>query len=169
MSASHVQIAELIEVALDDINIPPGNHRQDLGDLNGLAESIRTIGLVHPIPARQRDAGGYELVAGQRRVAAARLAGLTTLPAVVRCYADIESRKAMAVENLNRKDLEPLEAAAAYQELLDFGIGNEEVAALAGTSPQQVSDHTSLLSLPRKVRRELAGGATASPPALWVR
>jgi hypothetical protein len=49
MSASHVQIAELIEVSLDDINIPPGNHRQDLGDLNGLAESIRTIGLVQPI------------------------------------------------------------------------------------------------------------------------
>ena len=72
MSASHVQIAELIEVSLDDINIPPGNHRQDLGDLNGLAESIRTIGLVQPITVRQRDAGGYELVAGQRRLAAAR-------------------------------------------------------------------------------------------------
>ena len=71
MSASHVQIAELIEVSLDDINIPPGNHRQDLGDLNGLAKSIRTIGLVQPITVRQRDAGGYELVAGQRRLAAA--------------------------------------------------------------------------------------------------
>ncbi|HUZ70488.1 MAG TPA: ParB N-terminal domain-containing protein [Candidatus Saccharimonadales bacterium] len=71
MSASHVQIAELIEVSLDDINIPPGNHRQDLGDLNGLAESILTIGLVQPITVRQRDAGGYELVAGQRRLAAA--------------------------------------------------------------------------------------------------
>ena len=168
MSASHVQIAELIEVSLDDINIPPGNHRQDLGDLNGLAESIRTIGLVQPITVRQRDAGGYELVAGQRRLAAARLAGLSTLPAVVRGYADVESRKAMAVENLNRKDLEPLEAAAAYQELLDLGIGNEEVAALAGTSAQQVSDHTSLLSLPRKVRRELAGGAIDYPTALLL-
>jgi ParB/RepB/Spo0J family partition protein len=168
MSASHVQIAELIEVSLDDINIPPGNHRQDLGDLNGLAESIRTIGLVQPITVRQRDAGGYELVAGQRRLAAARLAGLTTLPAVVRGYADVESRKAMAVENLNRKDLEPLEAAAAYQELLDLGIGNEEVAALAGTSTQQVSDHTSLLSLPRKVRRELAGGAIDYATALLL-
>ena len=168
MSASHVQIAELIEVSLDDINIPPGNHRQDLGDLNGLAESIRTIGLVQPITVRQRDAGGYELVAGQRRLAAARIAGLTTLPAVVRGYADVESRKAMAVENLNRKDLEPLEAAAAYQELLDLGIGNEEVAALAGTSAQQVSDHTSLLSLPRKVRRELAGGAIDYATALLL-
>jgi len=168
MSASHVQVAALIEVSLDDINIPPGNHRQDLGDLNGLAESIRSIGLVQPITVRQRDAGGYELVAGQRRVAAARLAGLTTLPAVVRGYADVESRKAMAVENLNRKDLEPLEAAAAYQELLDLGIGNDEVVALAGTSAQQVSDHTSLLSLPRKVRRELAGGAIDYPTALLL-
>jgi ParB/RepB/Spo0J family partition protein len=168
MSASHVQIAELIEVSLDDINIPPDNHRQDLGDLNGLAESIRTIGLVQPITVRQRDAGGYELVAGQRRLAAARLAGLSTLPAVVRGYADVESRKAMAVENLNRKDLEPLEAAAAYQDLLDLGIGNDEVAALAGTSAQQVSDHTSLLSLPRKVRRELAGGAIDYPTALLL-
>jgi ParB/RepB/Spo0J family partition protein len=168
MSASHVQIAELIEVSLDDINIPPGNHRQDLGDLNGLAESIRTIGLVQPITVRQRDAGGYELVAGQRRLAAARLVGLSTLPVVVRGYADIESRKAMAVENLNRKDLEPLEAAAAYQELLDLGIGSDEVAALAGTSAQQVSDHTSLLSLPRKVRRELAGGAIDYPTALLL-
>jgi ParB/RepB/Spo0J family partition protein len=167
MSASHVQIAELIEVSLDDINIPPGNHRHDLGDLNGLAESIRTIGLVQPITVRQRDAGGYELVAGQRRVAAARLAGLSTLPAVVRGYADIESRKAMAVENLNRKDLEPLEAAA-YQELLDLGIGAEEVAGLAGTSAQQISDHTSLLSLPRKVRRELAGCAIDYPTALLL-
>ena len=168
MSASHVQIAELIEVSLDDIHIPPGNHRRDLGDLNGLAESIRTIGLVQPITVRQRDAGGYELVAGQRRLAAARLAGLSTLPAVVRGYADVESRKAMAVENLNRKDLEPLEAAAAYQDLLDLGIVNDEVAALAGTSAQQVSDHTSLLSLPRKVRRELAGGAIDYPTALLL-
>jgi len=168
MSASHVQIAELIEVSLDDINIPPGNHRQDLGDLNGLAESIRTIGLVQPITVRQRDAGGYELVAGQRRLAAARLAGLSSLPAVVRGYADVESRKAMAVENLNRKDLEPLEAAAAYQELLDLGIRNDEVAALAGTSAQQVSDHTSLLSLPRKVRRELASGAIDYATALLL-
>jgi ParB family transcriptional regulator, chromosome partitioning protein len=168
MSASHVQVAELIEVSLDDIHIPPGNHRQYLGDLNGLAESIRTIGLVQPITLRQRDAGGYELVAGQRRLAAARLAGLSTLPAVVRGYADVESRKAMAVENLNRKDLEPLEAAAAYQELLDLGIGNDEVAALVGTSAQQVSDHTSLLSLPRKVRRELAGGAIDYPTALLL-
>src|ERR1022692_2193132 len=168
MSASHVQIAELIEVSLDDINIPPGNHRQDLGDLNGLAESIRTIGLVQPITVRQRDAGGYELVAGQRRLAAARLAGLSTLPAVVRGTADVESRRAMAVENLNRKDLEPLEAAAAYQDLLDLGIGNDEVAALAGTSAQQVSAHTSLLSLPKKVRRELAGGAIDYPTALLL-
>ena len=168
MSASHVQIAELIEVSLDDITIPPGNHRQDLGDLNGLAESIRTIGLVQPITVRQRDAGGYELVAGQRRLAAARLAGLSTVPAVVRGYADVESRKAMAMENLNRKDLEPLEAAAAYQELLDLGIASEEVAALAGTSAQQVSDHTSLLSLPRKVRRELAGGAIDYQTALLL-
>ena len=168
MSASHVQIAELIEVSLDDINIPPGNHRQDLGDLNGLAESICTIGLVQPITVRQRDTGGYELVAGQRRLAAARLAGLSTLPAVVRGYADVDSRKAMAVENLNRKDLEPLEAAAAYQDLLDLGIGKDEVAALAGTSAQQVSDHTSLLSLPRKVRRELAGGAIDYPTALLL-
>jgi ParB/RepB/Spo0J family partition protein len=168
MSASHVHVAELIEVSLDDIHIPPGNHRQDLGDLNGLAESIRTVGLVQPITMRQRDAGGYELVAGQRRLAAARLAGLSTLPAVVRCYADIESREAMAVENLNRKDLEPLEAAAVYQELLDLGIGNDEVAALVGTSAQQVSDHTSLLSLPRKVRRELAGGVIDYPTALLL-
>jgi ParB/RepB/Spo0J family partition protein len=168
MSASHVHVAELIEMSLDDIHIPPGNHRQDLGDLNGLAESIRTVGLVQPITVRQRDAGGYELVAGQRRLAAARLAGLSTLPAVVRGYADVESRKAMAVENLNRKDLEPLEAAAAYQDLLDLGIGSDEVAALAGTSTQQVSDHTSLLGLPRKVRRELAGGAIDYPTALLL-
>jgi hypothetical protein len=57
MSASHVRVAELIEVSLDDINIPPGNHRQDLGDLNGLAESIRTIGLVQPITVRQATLG----------------------------------------------------------------------------------------------------------------
>jgi len=126
------------------------------------------MGLVQPITVRQRGAGGYELVAGQRRLAAARLAGLSTLPAVVRSYADVESRKAMAAENLNRKDLEPLEAAAAYQELLDLGIGNDEVAAFAGTSAQQVSDHTSLLSLPRKVRRELAGGAIDYPTALLL-
>ena len=87
---------------------------------------------------------------------------------MVRGYADVESRKAMAVENLNRKDLEPLEAAATYQELLDLGIANEGVAALAGTSAQQVSDHTSLLSLPRKVRRELAGGAIDYAAALLL-
>ncbi len=168
MSAAPQHIVELVEVPLDDITVGPGNHRHDLGDIESLAESIRRIGIVQPISVRARDDAGYELVAGQRRLAAAQLAGLATVPACVRSYEDTESRKAMAAENLSRKDLSALETAAAYQELLDLGVDDGEIAALAGTSTQQVAEHTSLLVLPKKVHRELRNGAISTAEALML-
>jgi ParB family chromosome partitioning protein len=168
MSVSPHPAAELVEVPLDDITVAPGNHRQDLGDIDSLAESIRRIGIVQPLSVRPRDGGGYELVAGQRRLAAAAVVGLRTVPACVRSYGDTETRKAMAAENLSRKDLGALEAAAAYQELLDLGVDSDEIAALAGTSTKQVAAHTSLLALPKKVQRELHTGTINTDEALML-
>jgi len=168
MSVSPQTRVELLSVPLDAITVAPGNHRQDLGDIEGLAESFRRIGIVQPLTVRRRDGGGYELVAGQRRLAAARVIGLSAVPAFVQSYADSDSRKAMAAENLNRKDLSTLETAAAYQELLDLGVSSDEIAALAGTSTQHVTEHTTLLSLPKKVQRELRRGSISADDALML-
>ena len=168
MSVSPPPTIELAEVPLDAISVAPGNHRQDLGDIESLAESLRRIGIVQPLTVRPRDGGGYELVAGQRRLAAARVAGLGTVPAFVQSYADTDSRKAMAAENLNRKDLSALETAAAYQELLDLGVTGDEIAALAGTSTRHVAEHTTLLTLPKKVQRELRSGSISAEEALML-
>ena len=100
-----VQIAELISVSLDDINIPPGNHRQDLGDLNGLAESIRTIGLVQPTTVRRDGTGGYQLVAGQRRARRREARRTDGVPALCAATPTLEAARPMAAENLHRKDL----------------------------------------------------------------
>ena len=159
---------ELIVAALDEITIPGDNHRKDLGDLAALAESIRQIGIVQPPTVRRREGGGYDLVAGQRRVNASRLAGLTEIPVIVCAYEDVESRRAQLVENAARLELAPAERAAAYQELLDLGMSEDSIAALTSEAASTVRAHVSLLTLPPKVRRELSRGAISFDEALLL-
>lgn len=139
------------------------NPRQPRGafegeSLSGLARSIQQVGVLQPIVVRPRN-GGYELVAGERRLRAAKMAGLATIPAVVRQTDDTEALREALIENLHREDLAPLELAAAFQELLEeMGLSQDELAERLGFSRPHIANTIRLLQLPEEVQRLLADG-----------
>ena len=131
----------------------------DEGALSALAESIRAVGVLQPILVRPVGDGEYELVAGERRWRAARRVGLQTIPALIHDADDAASLEHALVENLHRDDLNPLEEAAAYQQLIeDFGLTHDEVAARVGRSRATVSNTLRLLQLPPTIQRLLQDG-----------
>jgi ParB family chromosome partitioning protein len=126
--------------------------------LAALARSIREVGVLQPVVVRSRD-GGYELVAGERRLRAARLAGLATIPAIIREGDDTEGLREALIENIHREDLGPLELASAFQELLEeLGVTQETLAERLGYSRAHIANTIRLLSLPGDVQRLLAEG-----------
>lgn len=131
----------------------------DEDEIAGLAASIQDMGLLQPLVVRPLADGSYELVAGERRLRASRLAGLTTVPAIVRQTDDDDLLKEALVENIHRVQLNPLEEGAAYQQLLeDFGVTQEELARRLGKSRPTISNAMRLLSLPPSVQRKVAAG-----------
>jgi ParB family chromosome partitioning protein len=150
----------LLEIPVAAVVANPRQPRVDFAEetLAALARSIREVGVLQPIVVRVRD-GGYELVAGERRLRAARLAGLPTVPAIVRESDDTDALREALIENIHREDLSPLELAAAYQELMEeLGTTQEEVAERLGCSRSQVANTIRLLSLPGDVQQLLAEG-----------
>ena len=152
------------ELPIADITPNPRQPRtvfdEDL--LNELVHSIKEIGLLQPIVVR-RVADRYELVAGERRWRASQLAGLQTIPAIIRETADDDLLRDALLENLHRAQLNPLEEAAAYQQLLDdFGCTQEELATRIGRSRPQVSNTLRLLRLPPNVQRRVAAGVLSA-------
>jgi ParB family chromosome partitioning protein len=121
--------------------------------LGALADSIREVGMLQPVLVRPAG-DGYELIAGERRWRAARRLGLQTVPALVRETDDNTALEHALVENLQREELNPLEEAAAYQQLIeDFGLTHEQVAARVGRSRASVSNMLRLLQLPPAIQR----------------
>src|SRR5205085_10301378 len=121
--------------------------------LQALAASIREVGVLQPVVVRSRN-GGYELVAGERRLRAARMAGLATIPAVIRDGDDSEGLREALIENLHREDLGPLELAEAFQELLeDLGATQEQLGQRLGVSRPHVANTIRLLHLPADVQQ----------------
>jgi ParB family chromosome partitioning protein len=149
-----------IEIALDRIT---GNPRQprttwDPAALSTLAASIREHGVIQPVLVTET-LDGYQLVAGERRVRAARLAGLERIPAVVRQLADREQLELALVENLQREDLDPLEAARAYQSLIDdFGFTQDRLAERVGRARSTVANTLRLLELHPAIQAAVASG-----------
>jgi ParB family transcriptional regulator, chromosome partitioning protein len=147
-----------------DLRLIVPNPRQPRGDfdeqeLEELAHSLREVGLLQPVVVRPLAEGRYELIAGERRVRAARLAGFEELPAVVRETEEGERLTEALVENLHRSDLNPLEEAAAYQQLLeDFGMTHEALAEKLGKSRSAISNGLRLLSLPVSLQQHLISG-----------
>jgi len=124
--------------------------------LGALADSIREVGVLQPILVRPIGDDEYELVAGERRWRAARRVGLQTIPAIVRETEDAAALEHALVENLHRDDLNPLEEAAAYQQLIeDFGLTHDDVAARVGRSRATVTNTLRLLQLPPSIQRAL--------------
>lgn len=155
------QISGLEEVLVADVRPNPYQPRSHFDEetLASLAESIREVGVLQPILIRPVE-GGYELVAGERRWRAARRVGLQTIPAMVRDTDDASALEHALVENLHRSDLNVLEEAAAYQQLIeDFQLTHEEVAARVGRSRAAVSNTLRLLQLPPTVQRLVRDGS----------
>ena len=156
------------EIPLDDITPNPRQPREVFEEeaLSELVFSIKEIGLLQPVvvrPAGPDSAVPFELVAGERRWRASRLAGLERIPAIIRETADDVLLRDALLENLHRAQLNALEEAAAYQQLLDdFGCTQEELAARIGRSRPQVSNTLRLLRLPAPVQRRVAAGVLSA-------
>ena len=154
-------VPELLHLPVDAIHANPRQPRKRFdGEAgSGLAESVRRQGVIQPLLVRPRDAGGYELIAGERRWRAAREAGHETVPAVVREADDRDTLLLGLVENVAREQLSPAEEARAYAVLLDeFGLALGEVAERVGRSKPSVSNRVRLLDLPDDVLGMLERG-----------
>ena len=153
---------ELARIPVDQIHRNPNQPRKefDAEAVSGLAESIRSQGLIQPVVVRPRVHGGYELVVGERRWRAAVEAGIATVPAVVREADDRDTLLLGLVENVAREDLSPIEEARAYAILLDeFGLALGEVAERVGKSKPTISNRVRLLELPSDVLELVGRGA----------
>jgi ParB family chromosome partitioning protein len=150
----------LVEVAIDQIEPNPNQPRKDFESksLDELASSIRASGVIQPIIVRQTD-DGYQLIAGERRWRAARLAGLEKIPAIVREASDAESLELALVENLLREDLNPMEEAEAYRHLLtQFSWTQEQLAQRIGLDRTSIANALRLLRLPDEIQSDLRSG-----------
>lgn len=146
-------------VSVESVIPNPRQPRQamDESNLKDLADSIREHGILQPLVVTQEGGGRYELIAGERRLRAARLAGLEMVPVLVRQVTDQERLELALIENIQRADLAPLETAEAYRQLTDeFGLSQEEVAQQVGKSRVSITNTLRLLKLPDPVRQMLA-------------
>lgn len=154
-------------IQVDPSTIVP-NPRQprthfDADDLAELVHSVREFGVLQPVVVRKNAEGEYELIMGERRTRAAREAGLETIPAILRETGDEDLLRDALLENLHRSELNPLEEASAYQQLLeDFGITQEELATRIGRSRPQISNTIRLLKLPVPVQQRVAAGVLSA-------
>ncbi len=157
--------ASFAEVPISAVSPNPRQPRGvfDEDELEGLATSIRDLGLLQPLVVRRTGDDRYELIAGERRLRASRIAGLTAVPAIIRDTDDTDLLKEALVENIHRVQLNPLEEAAAYQQLLeDFEVTQEELARRLGKSRPTISNGLRLLTLPPAVQRKVAAGVLSA-------
>jgi ParB family chromosome partitioning protein len=135
----------------------------DEDSLEELAESIRQVGLLQPVVVRAAGPDRYELIMGERRWRAFQRAGLTEIPAIVKQTQDNDLLRDALIENLHRQQLDPLEEAAAYQQLLDeFGATHEQLAQKIGRSRPHISNTLRLLNLPPAVQKRVAAGVLSA-------
>lgn len=149
----------LLEVPLNAVAPNPKQPRTRFDDdtIRSLAASIREIGILQPIVVRRTGDGAYELIAGERRLRAARVAGLATVPVVLRDSDDSELLREALIENIHREDLNPIELAEAFRQLLEeLGLKQEELADRVGVSRSHIANTIRLLALPLDVQQLLA-------------
>lgn len=144
----------LREIPLASIRPNQYQPRKEFGEesLSSLVDSIKAVGVLQPVLVREVSDGDYELIAGERRCRAARRAGLQTIPALVQSIDDLASLERALVENLHREDLNPLDEAAAYQQLIDdFKMTHDQVARRVGKSRTAISNALRLFQLPASI------------------
>jgi ParB family chromosome partitioning protein len=151
----------VVQIALEQIEQNPYQTRYQFSDqaLQELANSIRANGVVQPVVVRPGTDGKYVLILGERRSRASKLAGKTTIPAIVRRVSDQQAAEMTVVENLQRQDLNCIEQAAAFSKLSrDFGLTQEQIGQRVGVSRESVSNYMRLLKLPAAVLQHLQEG-----------
>lgn len=157
--------ARYVEVPVTAITPNPRQPRRTFDEdaLEELADSIREVGLLQPVIVRSTGAGHYELIMGERRWRASQRAGLAEIAAIVRDTPDTDLLRDALIENLHRQQLDPLEEAAAYQQLLDdFGATHEQLAQKIGRSRPHISNTLRLLNLPAAVQKRVAAGVLSA-------
>ena len=150
----------LLEVPVNAVSPNPKQPRTRFDDeaIGSLAASIREVGILQPIVVRKAGAG-FELIAGERRLRAAKLAGLATIPVVVRDTHDADTLREALIENIHREDLGPIELAEAFRQLLEeLGLKQEELADRVGVSRSHIANTIRLLQLPIEVQQLLTDG-----------
>ena len=153
-----------LRLPLEKLKTNPDQPRKhfDMEELKELADSIREHGIIEPIIVQTDDEEdkSWIIVAGERRCRAARLAGLTEIPVIIRSYSDEKRMEVSLIENLQRSDLNPVEEAAAYKRLMEFsGLSQDEVAARVGKNRSTVTNALRLLKLPQPMQESLETGA----------
>jgi ParB family chromosome partitioning protein len=157
--------AHFAEIPIDSITPNPRQPRTTFDEeaLEELAASISIVGLLQPIVVRELRSGGYELIMGERRLRASKLAAVEKIPAIVRETNDDDLLRDALMENLHRQQLNALEEAAAYQQLLDdFGATHEELATKVGRSRPHITNTLRLMNLPPAVQRRVAAGVLSA-------
>jgi ParB family chromosome partitioning protein len=165
LTVGDTEVATQNEVAISSISPNPRQPRTvfDEDALNELIASIKEIGILQPPVVRRVGSDRYELIMGERRFRAAKAAGLTKIPVIIRQTPDNELLREALIENIHRSQLNPLEEAAAYAGLLtDFGCTHDELAAKLGRSRPLISNMLRLLNLPATVQRKVAAGVISA-------
>jgi ParB family chromosome partitioning protein len=154
---------KVFEVATDGIDTNPFQPRKHINDekLKELSESIRADGVLQPVVVR-RKGPKYELIMGERRLQAARLAGVATIPVVVRNVSDADALRLAIVENIQRENLNPIEEAQAYRRLIsEFSASQADVAGMVGKDRSSVANTLRLLNLPEDVQAMIEAGSVS--------
>ncbi len=159
------EVAQQNEVPIDSISPNPRQPRTvfDEDALRELTASIKEVGLLQPPVVRETSQGHYELIMGERRYRAAKAAGLASIPVIIRQTSDNDLLRDALIENIHRSQLNALEEAAAYTDLLnDFNCTHEELAQRLGKSRSHISNTVRLLNLPATVQRKVAAGVLSA-------
>ena len=159
-NTTEVQNLSTLRVAEIEPNREQPRKSFDDGAIAALADSIREHGMIQPILVRPLENGSYQIVAGERRWRAARMLGLEEVPVTIRAMSDQETMQIALIENLQRENLNPIEEAQGYQELLDqFGMTQEGIAQIVGRSRSAVANSLRLLQLPEQIQQYLQEGS----------
>ena len=153
--------ADIMRIPVDMIEPNPFQPRMnfDQDALEELADSIRTLGLIQPITVRRKDDGRYQIISGERRFRASRLAGLDMMPAYIRDTNDQGMLEMAIVENIQRENLDPIEVAMSYQRLIEeCSLTQEQMAVRVGKKRASVTNYLRLLKLPAKIQHDLKVG-----------
>jgi ParB family chromosome partitioning protein len=160
-SPSRIKTSDLTKIDIQLIDANPWQPRNEFEEeaLNELAESIKNHGLIQPITVRKGKNGRYQLIAGERRLRASKLAGLTEIPAYIRSASDMQMLEMGLIENIQRKDLNPIEVALSFQRLLDeCNIRQDELADKVSKSRPVISNYLRLLKLYPPVQKAVTSG-----------